>query len=91
MKREKDWFEFNFLRCQSIEYCQGWYSFWEILFNTNVFNLNKILYKKIVVNGIDAFEYSNNSTDELYNVRFTLVGTNLGNYILINSSAIGFG
>lgn len=53
------------------------------------FSENKILYKKIVVNGIDAFEYSNNSTDELYNVRFTLVGNNLGNYILINSSAIG--
>jgi hypothetical protein len=53
------------------------------------FSENKILYKKIVVNGIEAFEYSNNSTDELYNVRFTLVGNNLGNYILINSSAIG--
>ena len=53
------------------------------------FSENKILYKKIVVNGIDAFEYSNNLTDELYNVRFTLVGNNLGNYILINSSAIG--
>ena len=50
---------------------------------------NKILYKKIVVNSVDAFEYSNNSTDELYNVRFTLVGVNLGNYVLTNSSAIG--
>ena len=50
---------------------------------------NKILYKKITVTGGEAFEYSNNSTDELYNVRFTLVGNNLGNYILTNSSAIG--
>ena len=50
---------------------------------------NKILYKKIIVNGVDAFEYSNVSTDELYNVKFTLVGNNLGNYILTNSSAIG--
>ncbi|HNP32058.1 MAG TPA: hypothetical protein PKN96_02060 [Flavobacterium sp.] len=50
---------------------------------------NKILYKKITVNGVEAFEYSNNSTDELYNVKFTLVGNNLGNYILTNSSAIG--
>ncbi len=50
---------------------------------------NKILYKKITVTGGEAFEYSNNSVDELYNVRFTLVGTNLGNYIITNSSAIG--
>jgi len=50
---------------------------------------NKILYKKIVVNGVTAFEYSNVSTDELFNVKFTLVGNNLGNYILTNSSAIG--
>ncbi|WP_293891339.1 hypothetical protein [Flavobacterium sp.] len=50
---------------------------------------NKILYKKITVIGGQAFEYSNNSTDVLYNVKFTLVGNNLGNYILTNSSAIG--
>lgn len=50
---------------------------------------NKILYKKIVVNALEAFEFSNNSMDELYNVRFTLVGTNLGNYVLTSSSAIG--
>jgi hypothetical protein len=50
---------------------------------------NKILYKKIVVNGVTAFEYSNVSTNELFNVKFTLVGNNLGNYILTNSSAIG--
>lgn len=50
---------------------------------------NKVLYKKIVVNNVDAFEYSNNPDDELYNVKFTLVGNNLGNYILTNSSAIG--
>ncbi|MCF6128524.1 hypothetical protein L1S35_02490 [Flavobacterium sp. AS60] len=50
---------------------------------------NKILYKKITVTGGEAFEYSNNAADELYNVKFTLVGNNLGNYILTNSSAIG--
>ena len=50
---------------------------------------NKILYKKITVVGGEAFEYSNNPADELYNVKFTLVGNNLGNYILTNSSAIG--
>lgn len=50
---------------------------------------NKVLYKKIVVNSLGAFEYSNNPDDELYNVKFTLVGNNLGNYVLTNSSAIG--
>ena len=50
---------------------------------------NKILYKKITVTGGEAFEYSNNSADVLYNVKFTLVGNNLGNYVLSNSSAIG--
>ncbi len=50
---------------------------------------NKILYKKVIVNGVEAFEYSNVSTDELYNVRFSLVGNNLGNYILANAAAVG--
>jgi hypothetical protein len=50
---------------------------------------NKILYRKITVNGIEIFEYSNNPDDVLYNVRFTLVGNNLGNYILASTAAIG--
>jgi len=55
----------------------------------DTYSENKILYKKIPVVGGEAFEYSNNPTDELYNVKFTLVGNNLGNYVLTNSSAIG--
>lgn len=50
---------------------------------------NKILYKKTIVNGIEVYEYSNNANDELYNVRFSLVGNNQGNYILESSAAIG--
>lgn len=51
---------------------------------------NKILYKKTVLsNGIEIFENSNNPDAILYNVRFTLVGENKGNYILKNSAAIG--
>jgi hypothetical protein len=50
---------------------------------------NKILYKKSVVNSVEIFEYSNNPQDLLYNVRFSLVGTNNGNYILKNTAAIG--
>ncbi|TRX23967.1 hypothetical protein [Flavobacterium franklandianum] len=50
---------------------------------------NKILYKKVVVNAVEVFEYSNNSDDVLYNVRFSQVAANKGNYILKNSAAIG--
>ncbi len=50
---------------------------------------NKILYRKITVNGVEVFEYSNVETDTLYNVKFTLVGNNLGNYVLASSAAIG--
>ncbi|MFM7894375.1 MAG: hypothetical protein ACKO8L_00170, partial [Flavobacterium sp.] len=50
---------------------------------------NKILYKKVIISGVEVFEYSNNPTDELYNVRFSLVGNNQGNYILANNQAVG--
>lgn len=53
------------------------------------FSENKILYKKTLVNGVEVFEFSNNPEDELYNVRFSLVGNNNGNYILINNQAVG--
>ncbi len=52
------------------------------------FNENRILYKKELINGVEAFVFSTNPEDELFSVRFTLVGDNQGNYILINSSAI---
>ena len=55
----------------------------------DTYSANKILYKKSVVSGTTIFEYSNVSTDELYNVKFILVGNNLGNYTLTNASAIG--
>lgn len=50
---------------------------------------NKILYRKIFNGGVEVFEFSNNPEDELYNVRFSLVGNNLGNYVLANNSAVG--
>lgn len=53
------------------------------------FSDNKILYKKTVVNTLEVFEYSNNPNDILYNVRFSQVASNKGNYILLSSSAIG--
>ncbi len=52
------------------------------------FSENKILYKKTLFNGIEIFEYSNLPTDVLFNVKFSLVGNNQGNYILKNGNAI---
>ena len=50
---------------------------------------NKVLYKKSLSGAIEFFEYSNNPQDELFNVRFSLVGNNKGNYILKNAASIG--
>jgi hypothetical protein len=45
-------------------------------------------YRKTVFNAVEIFEYSNDAQQELFNVRFTLVGTNIGNYIITNSATI---
>lgn len=55
----------------------------------DTYSENKILYKKIQENGIEYFEFSNNPVDELYMVSFAYVGENLGNYVLVNTNAIG--
>lgn len=55
----------------------------------DTYSENKVLYKKTIVNNQEIFEYSNNPQDELFNVRFSFVGTNKGNYILLNSAANG--
>lgn len=49
---------------------------------------NRILYKKELINGVEAFVFSNNPDDELFSVKFTLVGDNMGNYVLSNSNAV---
>ncbi|OXA91671.1 hypothetical protein [Flavobacterium hercynium] len=49
---------------------------------------NKILYKKAIFNGVEVYEYSNNSSDVLYNVKFSLVGNNGGNYIIQNNNSV---
>ncbi len=53
------------------------------------FSDNKILYKKTVLNGVEFYEFSNNKDDVLYNVKFSLLGNNLGNYVLKNANAVG--
>lgn len=54
----------------------------------DTYSPNKILYKKEIVNGIEVFVFSNNPDDDLYNVRFTLVGKNKGDYAISDKNAI---
>jgi hypothetical protein len=50
---------------------------------------NKVLYKKVVVDGLETFVYSNDPNEVLYNVKFSLVGEKQGNYELTTGTAIG--
>jgi len=54
----------------------------------DTYSENKVLYKKETLNGVEIFVFSANPEDELFNVRFTLVGENMGNYIISNISAL---
>ena len=51
-------------------------------------NENRILYRKELIGGIEAFVFSNNPDDELFRVTFTRVGANQGNYNLSSINAI---
>lgn len=53
------------------------------------FSENRVLYRKEIVNGQEIFVFSNNPDDQLFNVRFTQVGNNLGNYVISNTIAAG--
>lgn len=50
---------------------------------------NKILYRKVLLNGVEVFEQSDNPEEILYNVKFTLVGDKQGDYKLSDASAVG--
>lgn len=52
------------------------------------FSENRILYRKEIIGGEEIFVFSQNPEDELFSVRFTLVGANQGNYILSNDNAV---
>ncbi|RLD30803.1 MAG: hypothetical protein DRI70_00070, partial [Bacteroidetes bacterium] len=54
----------------------------------DTFSENKILYKKEDFNGMEIFVFSNDPGDELFNVRFSLVGDNMGNYVISEESTI---
>lgn len=54
----------------------------------DTYSENKILYKKGIVNGTEVFVFSNNPEDELFSVRFSLVGNNNGDYVISDNNAI---
>ncbi len=54
-----------------------------------VYDVNKVLYKKINLNGHEIFQVSNNPLDDLFEVQFTFVGNNLGDYNLTKSTING--
>ena len=55
----------------------------------DTYSANKILYKKSSVGGAEVFVFSNNANDVLYNVKFSFVGNNKGNYKVANANANG--
>ena len=50
---------------------------------------NKILYKKILINSTEVYEFSQNPDDTLYSVTFSYIGENQGSYQLENTTAVG--
>lgn len=55
----------------------------------DVYSDSRILYKKQLVGSTETFEYSTDKNDELYNVAFTFIGVNKGDYSLDRTIAIG--
>ena len=54
-----------------------------------VYNENRILYRKVMINGLEVFEYSNDPDETLYQVNFSYVGENNGAYVLETTLAAG--
>jgi hypothetical protein len=54
----------------------------------DTYSENKILYKKVIHNSVEIYEYSTDASAVLYNVRFSLAGANKGNYIIRNSNTV---
>ena len=50
---------------------------------------NRVLYRKVIIGGREIFEYSNDPDDQLYQVNFSYVGENRGDYIVETNLAAG--
>ncbi|UCE93295.1 MAG: hypothetical protein JSV73_10865 [Flavobacteriaceae bacterium] len=53
------------------------------------YNENRILYRKITLNGEEIYEFSNDPNEELFQVTFSYVGENNGDYNLETTLAAG--
>ncbi len=53
------------------------------------FSENAILYRQEIINGVETFVFSNDENDDLFNVRFSFVGANQGNYNVETTIATG--
>lgn len=54
----------------------------------DTFSDNKVLYRQIIINGVEVFEFSTDPEEELFNVRFSNVGPNQGDYILSTTNTL---
>ncbi len=54
----------------------------------DTFSENKILYRRITVNGVPIFEFSTDPDEQLFQVRFSNVGLNQGNYVLSTTNTL---
>lgn len=54
----------------------------------DTYNENKILYRKETQNGKEIYAFSKNPEEALFNVRFSQVGINQGDYILASNETI---
>ncbi|WP_411767178.1 hypothetical protein [Winogradskyella sp. A3E31] len=52
------------------------------------FSENRILYRKELSGTEEIFVFSNNPEDELFNVTFSLIGDNMGNYVVSSTNAV---
>ena len=52
------------------------------------FSENQILYEREIINGEEVFVFSQDRNAQLFNVRFSFLGANQGNYRLVNDQAI---
>ena len=52
------------------------------------FDENRILYKKLIENNVEFYEFSNNPNEELYSIKFSYIGKNEGDYSVVNTGAI---
>lgn len=53
------------------------------------YNENRILYRKVFFNGVEVFEYSNDPDEALFQVSFSFVGENNGDYVIQTTLAAG--